>query len=131
MLVYILQIASYLWEQNFLKIQSLICVPECISQRFDRLTSWMLNSSPPDHWDAPMGATLELQRQERLERMEDQMLTAALRNSGATINRQNLFHPQPLVRRIFCNFKWMTSVCLLLKYIVTEERKTIDNTLLL
>lgn len=47
-----------------------------------------------------MGATLELQRQERLEKMEEQMVAAALRNAAVGRNRAraaDMLRPQPLV----------------------------------
>ncbi|KAL8588268.1 hypothetical protein ACOMHN_008571 [Nucella lapillus] len=77
------QTAGLLWQQNFLKIQSLVFVPRFVSRTFDGLFGRWLRSGRPRTLDSPLGATLELQRQERLERLEEQMLESALRGSSA------------------------------------------------
>ena len=99
-LLLFLQAAGFLWQHNFLKIQSWVVIPEFVSRTFDSLTGWLLHSPRPANLDAPMGATLELQRQERLEKMEEQMVAAALRNAAVGRNRAgaaDMLRPQPLV----------------------------------
>ncbi|XP_076435530.1 ubiquitin-associated domain-containing protein 2-like [Babylonia areolata] len=90
--------AGLLWQHNFLKVQSIIFVPEFVSRTTDRLAGWLFRSARPTNLDSPIGATLELQRQERLERMEEQMLAAAMRNSalGANGAGVGMMRPQPL-----------------------------------
>ena len=83
-----------------MKIQSLVFVPEFASRTFDRLAGWLFQSPKPANLDSPMGATLEIQRQERLEKMEEQMVAAALRNSAVGRNgapAADMMRPQPLV----------------------------------
>lgn len=90
-------VAGLLWQNNFLKIQSIVFVPEFASCSVDRLIGRFLRSRRPKNLDSPIGATLELQRQERLERMEEQMLAAALRNStlGTNGGPMDMMRPQP------------------------------------
>ncbi|PVD18531.1 hypothetical protein C0Q70_21080 [Pomacea canaliculata] len=88
--------AGFLWHHNFLKIQSIIWIPESVSSQFDRMIGWLFKSPPPANLNTPMGATLELQRQERLERVEEQMIAAAMQNSVAHNGTYNLMRPQPV-----------------------------------
>lgn len=88
-------LASLLWQYNIMKVQSVLFMPEFVSETIVRVAGWLLDSPPPRNAGTPMGATLELQRQERLERMEEQMVQAALRNSFNAHNG-DVVRPQPL-----------------------------------
>ncbi|KAK7090581.1 ubiquitin-associated domain-containing protein 2-like [Littorina saxatilis] len=92
-------IAGLLWQYNFLKIQGLVSVPECVARVFNQAVGWLLQSPRPPTLDTPIGATLEIQRQERIERMEEQMLSTALQNSAFANNgaaAAEMMRPQPL-----------------------------------
>ena len=73
---------------------SIIKVPNFLANLTDRLLGRLLKSPAPDNLLQPMGATLELQRQQQVERMEQQVALAQARswNRGFNIGR-----PQPIV----------------------------------
>lgn len=88
-----LQVAGILWRANFLMIQTALQVPVAIGNIFDKFIGRFLESADTSPSSLPMGATLELQQQERLDRIEQQMLMTAMRAS----RRMEIGHPQPLV----------------------------------
>jgi len=67
-------IAGFMYRFNVFKIQSLVRVPNCLSRTTNFLFSWLLKSSPPRDNAVPMGATLDIQRQLRVEQLEQQMM---------------------------------------------------------
>ena len=91
------QLAGVLWRVNFLKIQTLIHVPKFVSKLFSATLGRLLDTSDPVGQNLKtFGATLELQRQENLERLEQQLLMQSIRNSQ---NGRNIHigRPQPQV----------------------------------
>lgn len=66
-------LSGILWKVNFLKIQS-FKVPKFIANIFGCTVQKLLDSSPPKDFMKPIGATIEIQRQERIEQLEQQML---------------------------------------------------------
>ncbi|ESP04824.1 hypothetical protein LOTGIDRAFT_109671, partial [Lottia gigantea] len=79
-------IAGLLWRINFLKFQSVILIPNCVGQVFEKTIGRLLRSKPPKNIRLPMGATLELQRQEQLDRLEQQMLWQTFQNPNHLAN---------------------------------------------
>ena len=91
------QVAGILWRVNFLKIQTFIQVPKFVSKLFSSTLGRLLDTSEQvDQNLQTFGATLELQRQENLERLEQQLLMQSIRNSQ---NGRNIHigRPQPQV----------------------------------
>lgn len=64
--------AGLLYRWNVLKIQDWLVIPDWLARLTNLTLGRLLSSSPPA--DGPMGATLEIQRQEQMERLEHQML---------------------------------------------------------
>ncbi|KAK2154295.1 hypothetical protein LSH36_271g00012 [Paralvinella palmiformis] len=73
------------WVQNWLRI------PKFVAGAFHKTLGWLLYSPPPPEPSTPMGATLEIQRQQQIERLEQQMAWGHLqpRHQGGLI--YNLF----------------------------------------
>ncbi|XP_067143588.1 ubiquitin-associated domain-containing protein 2-like isoform X1 [Centruroides vittatus] len=69
-------LAGLICRWNVLRIQQWIRVPDFLSKIAALTLKWLLNSSPPQDGTIPMGATLEIQRQQQLELIEEQMLLA-------------------------------------------------------
>lgn len=90
------QLAGLLWRLNFLMVQNLIQVPRVVANTFDQLLGRFLDSTDSQVSLLPMGATLEIQQGERLDKLEQQMLAAAMQAS----RRMEISRPQPLV--MFC-----------------------------
>ncbi|XP_055955956.1 ubiquitin-associated domain-containing protein 2 isoform X2 [Patella vulgata] len=88
-------VAGLLWRLNFVKLQTVIQIPKCVAKVCDATIGRLLKSSPPKNTRLPMGATLELQRQEQLDRLEQQMLWSTFQNPNHLPNgnaqQQNLF----------------------------------------
>ncbi|KAK3589938.1 hypothetical protein CHS0354_034958 [Potamilus streckersoni] len=82
-------VSGILWRLNFLKIQSFFKIPNCFARLCDATLGRILNSRAPLSDFVPMGATLELQRQEQMEQMDQQMIWQSLRYNQQ-INRHNI-----------------------------------------
>ncbi|BFZ06595.1 hypothetical protein BsWGS_09634 [Bradybaena similaris] len=85
-------LAGLLWRLNFLMVQNLIQVPRVVANTFDQLLGRFLDSTDSQVSLLPMGATLEIQQGERLDKLEQQMLAAAMQAS----RRMEISRPQPL-----------------------------------
>lgn len=55
-------------------MQTIFRIPSIIAKIFQTIFGNILDSPPPPEENLPMGATLELQRQERYDQLEQQML---------------------------------------------------------
>ena len=75
----LLQLAGILFRWNIFNIQHWLVMPRWIARACDITLGRLLVSSSPV--DGPMGATLELQRQEQMERLEQQMLLQRSRDA--------------------------------------------------
>ncbi|XP_023229781.1 ubiquitin-associated domain-containing protein 2-like isoform X2 [Centruroides sculpturatus] len=84
-----LQLAGLICRWNVLRIQQWIRVPDFLSKIAALTLKWLLNSSPPQEGTLPMGATLEIQRQQQLELIEEQMLLARAQEFRERGNMQN------------------------------------------
>ncbi|KAH9514642.1 Ubiquitin-associated domain-containing protein 2 [Bulinus truncatus] len=85
-------VSGILWRVNFLKVQNFLQVPKLIGNQFDYCFGRFLESSMSSSVSLPMGATLELQQRERLDRLEQQMMISAIQAS----RRMDIGRPQPL-----------------------------------
>ncbi|CAL1547183.1 unnamed protein product [Lymnaea stagnalis] len=85
-------LAGVLWRANFLKVQNVLQVPKLVGNQFDLCLGRFLESAESPKISLPMGATLELQQRERLDRIEEQMMMSALQSS----RRMEIGRPQPL-----------------------------------
>ncbi|XP_015929019.1 ubiquitin-associated domain-containing protein 2 [Parasteatoda tepidariorum] len=89
-------LAGVICRNNFLHVLDVIKVPKFIAKFFSVCLGWILDSSPPSDNSVPMGATLEIQRQQQLEMMEQQLLLSRARetrdrgNTGRPHNRQQM-----------------------------------------
>merc|ERR1711962_57637 len=86
-------VAGLLWRGNFLKVQTFLYVPLSIARLFDYCLGRFLESPDLPKISLPMGATLELQRKERLDRIEQQMMAAAMQASNRHLE---IGRPQPM-----------------------------------
>ncbi|KAG8190678.1 hypothetical protein JTE90_001287 [Oedothorax gibbosus] len=82
-------LAGVICRWNFLSVLDIIRVPKFLARLSSMCLGWVLDSSPPPEDSVPMGATLEIQRQQQLEMMEQQMLLSRA-NSGRFHNRQQM-----------------------------------------
>lgn len=81
-------IAGILYRTNLLYIKSWMRVPKILSSLCHKTLGWLLSSRPPREGAVPMGATLEIQRQQRMELLEQRMLMAQAQRFRA-VQRQN------------------------------------------
>ncbi|XP_041356160.1 ubiquitin-associated domain-containing protein 2-like [Gigantopelta aegis] len=88
--------AGLLMRVNFLKLRSIIFIPNVVAKLFSSTLGRLLESSPPKSPQLPMGATLELQRQEQLDRLEQQMVWTFQNNQQQNRNHIEIGRPQPL-----------------------------------
>ena len=95
--------AGILYRLNFLYIKSWTRIPSSVSSFCHQALGWLLYSRPPSEGALPMGATLEIQRQQRTEYMEQRMLLAQAQRFR-TVQRQNAFR-RP-VRQVCSLSRW-------------------------
>ena len=67
----------YRW--NFLRVQQWLVIPSWIARLSEVTLGRLLASSSPT--EGPMGATLDIQRQEQMEQLEQQMLLQRSRDA--------------------------------------------------
>uniref|UniRef100_A0A8W8IRJ5 UBA domain-containing protein n=1 Tax=Magallana gigas TaxID=29159 RepID=A0A8W8IRJ5_MAGGI len=79
-------ISGILWRKNFLKIQQLIVIPNTVASLVYKVFGRFIESAEPKDSVLPMGATLELQRQERMDQIEQQVLLQSIRDQGPLYN---------------------------------------------
>ncbi|XP_041483090.1 ubiquitin-associated domain-containing protein 2-like [Lytechinus variegatus] len=80
--------AGILYRLNFLYIKNWVMIPKVMASFSQGLFGWLLSSRPPSEGALPMGATLEIQRQQRMELLEQRMLLAQAQRFRS-IHRQN------------------------------------------
>ncbi|GFR87760.1 ubiquitin-associated domain-containing protein 2 [Elysia marginata] len=86
-------LSGVLWRANILGLQKLLSVPPMVGKVFDHcLGRYLEAASAPRSPQLPMGATLELQQRERLDRIEQQMMMTAIQAN----RRLNIGRPQPM-----------------------------------
>jgi membrane associated rhomboid family serine protease len=69
-------ISGVLYRKNFLLIQWVMTVPAFLGRLCDTTLARLVETAAPTDVDLPMGATLEIQRQQQIERLEQQMAWA-------------------------------------------------------
>lgn len=86
-------LAGMLWRANILGLQRLLSIPPLVGRVFDHcLGRYLEAASAPSSSQLPMGATLELQQRERLDRIEQQLMMSAIQAN----RRMNIGRPQPI-----------------------------------
>jgi len=78
--------AGFLYRCNFARVQQWLVIPSSVASISSVTLGKLLASSPPV--DGPMGATLDIQRQEQTERWEQQMILQRSRDARR-VNREN------------------------------------------
>lgn len=73
-----LQLSGMLYKNDVLRMQSWLRVPRPISALAGHSLGRLFYTPCPTDLQAPMGATLELQRLQHVERLEQQMMWAQL-----------------------------------------------------
>lgn len=72
-----------MYHCNVLKVQKLFCVPECMARCASfTLEPLLLSANPTQETPIGMGATLEIQRQQRTELLDQQMMLAQLNQNN-------------------------------------------------
>lgn len=113
------QAAGLLYRWNVLKIQDWLVIPDWLARLTNLTLGRLLSSSPPA--DGPMGATLEIQRQEQMERLEHQMLLQRSRDGPPRQAMNNfLFFIQP-TQPVFDYSFFFRSVTLRVVVVITEH----------
>lgn len=113
------QAAGLLYRWNVLKIQDWLVIPDWLARLTNLTLGRLLSSSPPA--DGPMGATLEIQRQEQMERLEHQMLLQRSRDGPPRQAMNNfLFFIQP-TQPVFDYSFFLRSVTLRVVVVITEH----------
>ncbi|XP_060568475.1 ubiquitin-associated domain-containing protein 2-like [Ruditapes philippinarum] len=74
-------VAGILWRVNFLHLQSVIKVPHCLARLCHHTIGRLFNSKDVHENTTHIGATIEIQRQEAMERLEQQVIWRSLQNS--------------------------------------------------
>jgi len=83
-------IAGVICRWNILHVLDIFKVPRLLAKCVSMCFGWILDSSPPSEGSVPMGATLEIQRQQQFEMMEQQLLLTRARDTQR--GNSNLFH---------------------------------------
>lgn len=97
--------AGILYRLNFFYVKTWVTIPGTVSSLCHRAFGWLLSSRPPSEGAVPMGATLEIQRQQRTELMEQRMLLAQAQRFRS-IQRQNAIRrPIRQVRQLYHKYK--------------------------
>lgn len=66
-------LSGILVRKNVFWIQNWLRIPKFLAKAFHKTLGWLLYTPPPPEPSTPMGATLEIQRQQQIERLEQQM----------------------------------------------------------
>ncbi|XP_022257480.1 ubiquitin-associated domain-containing protein 2-like [Limulus polyphemus] len=86
-------LAGLICRWNLLRITDFIYVPKFLAH-FAKITlGWLLKSAPPQEGVIPMGATLDIQRQQQLELLEQQRILSRareIRENGQIQARQQM-----------------------------------------
>ncbi len=91
-------LSGLLYRSNFLRLQSWLRIPSSLSRLAATVLGPILRSSPPGDVALPMGATLELQRQQRMELIEQQMMFAQARQYRQQARRRGeAFRQRPTI----------------------------------
>ena len=69
--------AGIIYRFNIFRVQQWLKLPEFAMAAVSRMLGDMFSSATPSTQSYPMGATLEIQRQQQIEHYEQQALTAA------------------------------------------------------
>ncbi|XP_067842696.1 ubiquitin-associated domain-containing protein 2 isoform X2 [Heptranchias perlo] len=94
-------LSGIVYHYNALKVQQLLCVPKWVARCTSFTLEPLFSSAEPTH-ETPvgMGATLDIQRQQRIELLDQQIMLAQLnqanrrhRRQGGLINWNRLFPP--------------------------------------
>merc|ERR1739836_361236 len=72
-------VSAILVKQNWLWIQNWFVVPKIIGDLTQKIFGWLIDSSAPTE-SGPMGATLEIQRSQQMEAIEQHMQRQQVKN---------------------------------------------------
>jgi hypothetical protein len=72
-------LAGIAYRLNLLYVSDLFQIPESVANFVSRAFGWLLETSPPREGPLLMGATLEIQRQQQIEILEQQMMMSRTR----------------------------------------------------
>jgi len=81
----VFQLSGLLYRNNIMYVQHLLCVPKFIGRICDKLLRSVFYSAKPTESTAYMGATLELQRSQRIEQLERQLAWTQLNQRPGVI----------------------------------------------
>ena len=95
-LLYTFQLSGMLYKNDILHMQSWLRVPSAISALVGHSLGRMFHTACPTDLQAPMGATLELQRLQHVERLEQQMIWAQLARQAS-----------PPATQVFVIYLWL------------------------
>ncbi|KAL5005185.1 hypothetical protein ScPMuIL_018641 [Solemya velum] len=84
--------AGVLYRCNFLKVQSIIRVPVIFGKVCEKTLGHIFNPASPKLSGLPMGATLDLQRQEQMDQLEQRILWQSIQQQNPDLNNR----PQPM-----------------------------------
>ena len=72
------QVAGLIYRSKLIKVHSVLRIPSFVSSLFSKAVGPLVTSAAPKDEAPPTGATLELQRQQHIEQLEQQMAWAQL-----------------------------------------------------
>ncbi|KAM9319221.1 ubiquitin-associated domain-containing protein 2 [Gastrophryne carolinensis] len=76
-------ISGLCYKKNILSIQRLLCIPEWLAKMFSRTVEPMFSSSEPvGEASVGMGATVDIQRQQRIELLDQQIMLSQISQMG-------------------------------------------------
>ena len=88
-LAVLLQISGVLYRQNILWIKNIIKIPNWLGYLCKRTFGWLVYTSPPRGLNLPIGATVELQRQEQMDRLEQQLAFLQIQQAQQPVSTCN------------------------------------------
>lgn len=93
-------LAGIICRWNFFKVRDIIRFPSFMAKFADATLGWIMQSSPPQEGIVPMGATLEIQRQQQMEILEQQVWLSRARETRDRANHQRMHMAQGYAERL-------------------------------
>lgn len=102
---FIVQIAGVVCHFNIFYVKRWLTVPRAISSVYSRIFGNLFHSPAPDNAEGLQGATLEIQRQIRMDELDQQMWNVqqmnVTRRWPVSIHRDHCLQPADVFKKIY------------------------------
>lgn len=80
---YIFQISGFWYKKNVLSVQQVLCIPKRVADFFSHILEPIFSSAEPvSEASVGMGATVDIQRQQRIELLDQQIMFSQISQLG-------------------------------------------------